>query len=500
MDGYNIIDLLIYQPIRDGFGDKVILIEKENNITYNQLSKLVNSIISHKSFLKFPSGIVVACVMEDSIFSIAIFLALIYKGIIPCILNPHLSIDNYKNYLDSCQAKILITSENFLKKFSLLEISIGIKIFFIPENIFHETKKRIKILATPKLGDKKRPAFCIFTSGTTGNPLAVMHRHVDIEIMNDNYVRTILEINSRDKIFATSRFYFAYGINTIFITLLNKATLVIAPLILDISTVWGIIIKHKPTVFFSVPTMYMRLLKFKQEITLNNFSFLRICISAGEKLPQHINKSWRDFTKKNIIDGIGTTEILSTFISNRKNDFREDSTGKPVLGFSVEIRDSYNKLVDTNEIGVLWVKGNTYIDCYFNNISSSKERFLDGWFKTNDLFSKDKDGFYYYHGRISEIFKVSGIWIYPYRIEQVLNTHPAVFESAVIGKIQDSGLMRPEAFVVINKGFSISEELTKELQELCKKKCSKHEYPHIINYIDNIPKTYSGKLKRYCLK
>jgi acyl-coenzyme A synthetase/AMP-(fatty) acid ligase len=435
--------------------------------------------------------------MNDSILSIAVFLALIHKGMIPCLLNPNSAMESYHDYFTVCQPKMLMVDPSLTMSFSRVAEINKINLFIPTEKYFNSLNA--KALVAPNRGNGKRPAFCLFTSGTTGLPLAVLHRHIDVEIMNNDYVSVVLGIHDQDIIFATSRFYFAYGLNSLFMALLNKAMLILAPPILEPAVIWEIIERAKPTVFFSIPTMYSRLLRVKKGDSLIATS-LRICISAGENLPPQINTVWRRITNKAIIDGIGTTEILSTFISNREDNFRLGSTGIPVPGFSAEIRDSKNQPMADGEIGVLWVKGNTYLDSYFNHPSASYEKFLDGWFKTNDLFSKDKDGFYFYHGRASEVFKVSGIWIYPYRIEQALNSHPAVLESALIRIEQESGLMRPKAFIVLKEGFNESEELSVELIALCKTKCSKQEYPHFINYIATLPKTPSGKLKRFTLR
>jgi len=341
-------------------------------------------------------------------------------------------------------------------------------------------------------------AFCLFTSGTTGPSSLVQHRHQDVLVMNENYGRSVLHLTEDDTIFATSRFYFAYGLNALFFALLNGAKLLLTSNNMTPEMVWRLVISRRPTVLFSVPTMYKRLIQSAPQDCL--VDSLRLCVSAGEHLPLQISDSWLALTGQQIIDGIGTTEVLSTFISNSQRSYKPGSTGRVVPGFVAELRNSNSeKLVGDGAVGILWIKGETYVGGYLNNEVESSERFVDGWFKTNDLFSVDEEGYYFYHGRVNDLIKISGIWTYPYSIEQVLQQHPAVSEAVVSGYVESDGLTRLIGYVVPREGCITSAQLTQELKNWCRMHAAKHEYPHFIEYLKSIPRTLSGKVKRYLL-
>ena len=345
--------------------------------------------------------------------------------------------------------------------------------------------------------DFNSDAFGLFTSGTTGKPNLIIHRHKDPVITIKNYVLNTLSMTANDVLFSTSKLFFAYGLNSLLYALYHGATAILSPTENSLEIIWRIINALKPTIIFSVPTMYSRLLECSH--SPKSMSHVRLCVSAGEHLPSSLLEKWQDQLNVSIIDGIGTTEILSTFISNTPSIFSKNSTGKLVSGFSAEIRDENNRVLPIGEIGILWIRGDTYPSAYINNSAMSQDRFVNGWFKTYDLFSCCQFGFYYYHGRASDLIKCGGIWIFPHRIEAILNAHPNIRESAVVCH-EYNGLQRPIAYIVLrNKGENF-DELTSELKRQCKEKSSKYEYPHMIYVVDDIPKTVTGKLQRYKLR
>jgi len=496
---YSLINELLLRHIEQGYSDRVVLIDKNKKYTYKELLDRVQSCANTNYFLKYSQGTIVSCLLPDSIETIIIFLALIYRGLVPCILNVNLVLDNYSEYINNANCSCIIATASLLP--SLIHKTKHLGIDYINCDELFSTKLNISQLKQLKQLKVivNEIAFCLYTSGTTGSPALVLHRHQDPIIMNKNYGQIILGLCENDIIFTTSRLYFAYGLNTLFFALLNKAKLIIPPKeFLTPELIYQQVVVHKPSVFFSVPTIYKRLLK----VIPKNFGihFFRLCISAGENLPLSVFNAWKQQTSFSILDGIGTTEVLSTFISNRPNNFKPGSTGYPVPGFKVKLLNvETNQLTNPGDIGVLMVKGETYVTCYSNNQVESKRRFIDGWFKTNDLFSIDLEGFYFYHGRVNDLIKVSGIWVYPYRIEQVLVTHPAVNEVIVIGRQETDGLLRLFGFIVLSENYIPSEQLTTELKDWCKKRGAKHEYPHFVCYVDMIPKTSSGKSKRFLL-
>jgi len=467
MNNYSLIHELFIKPIEEGHINRIVLIDGDKSYTYGQIFTRIENAAGDKSFQKYAVGDLVACHLQNPIETVIVFFALIYRGLVPCILNPNTPHSAYSNGLEKANCKAVIETEIQSERTQ-------------SDLIVHDI------------------AFALFTSGTAGNPSLVFHRHADPILMNEYYGKQILGLTENDLIFTSSRFYFAYGLNALFFALINKARLIIPAIEFSPESLVNQLIEQKPTIFFSVPTLYKRLLEAMPErLALNS---LRLCISAGENLPLAIFERWKAVTGNPILDGIGTTEILSTFISNRPDDIKPGSTGIPVPGFIAEIRDlETGQTVKKGQIGVLWVKGETYLPYYPNNPAETSQRFIDGWFMTNDLFSEDQNGFYFNHGRANELIKVSGIWIYPYKIEASLLAHPAVNEAIVTGFKDSDGLMRLQAHIVMNETFCSDENLSKELRDWVKQRLSRHEYPHFIHYVDAIPKTPSGKSKRFLL-
>lgn len=341
----------------------------------------------------------------------------------------------------------------------------------------------------------------MYTSGTTNKPCGIVHRHQDIVLTNQLYGKGVLGIGPADSIYSTSRLYYAYGFNALFYALLNGASYRLSSQVQSPAATWAVLEQYHPSVFFSVPTQYARLLAYgdAKDYTMINWNG-RIGISAGEYLPDRLRQSWIELSGVSMLDGIGTTEVLSTFISNRINDTCAPSTGKIVPGFSVALLDDADHPVADGETGVLWVKGDTMPQQYFNAAEESTRRFKNGWFKTNDLFSRNAEGEYFYHGRSNDLIKSGGIWINPHKIEQVICGHPHVAECVIIGIPDENGLIRPCALVVLKDDYRVTGILANDLITMAKQRCSRWEYPHQVNFVKTLPRNMSNKIvRRQCL-
>lgn len=482
---FNIVDSLILKNINNGLGDKAAIISTDTVVTYQELFLAIQSIGQIEILSSIEEGSLVAVVFDNSLLSIIVTLGLINIGLVPCILNSALSYKEYDNHLSTINPRLVISNKNISNSFYHLIISSVDSLKLI---------NKLLSLQKTNLGSWDRPAFCLFTSGTTGSPNAVVHRHKDIFVMNNDYAKHIIKVNEKDIFLSTSKMFFSYGLNAIFISLYHGATVVLLPSQFQPNEVWEMISKNSVSILFSVPAMYSRLLDHKES---SKCPSLKICVSAGEALSRIIYEKWLENLSIKIVDGIGTTEIMSTFISNKTDDIKPGSTGKLVPGFKVDIKNEDGKSISKSNVpGILWVHGDTYLPEYLNNTVATKERFIDGWFKTNDIFSRDDHGYFYYHGRANDLIKCGGLWIYPARIENILNQHPAVNESVVVGKEQANGLLRPVAFVVLNKSYKANSDVINDLKIFCKAKCSSWEYPHFIEFISDIPKTATGKYKR----
>lgn len=491
----NLVWSLLDQHLLSDTRNAPAVTDETETVTYLELHQRVLSFTRSSLFsADMPAGSRVVCMVEDSIHLVVILLGLMRRGLVPCIVNPNLSTTACADVLETAQPACVITTASCYKKAAPILTAGNIACHVLHEEMcerfstYQDLPVPVSIL---------EDAFGVFTSGTTGKPDLVIHRHQDARITCETYVKQVLGVTKDDVLFSTSKLFFAYGLNSLLYALMHGATAILSPADNTLGKLWQIITRHKPSIVFSVPTMYLRLLDYPQRP--HRLEYVRLCVSAGEHLPVQLYRDWHQHFRKRILDGIGTTEMLSTFISNTAEQYREGSTGKLIAGFKAEIRDEHHTALPAGQTGVLWVKGDTCPCSYVNHAEMSRKRFVDGWFKTEDMFSCDEEGFYYCHGRANDLIKCGGLWIFPQRIEVALNRHPMVLESAVIGEKQH-GLLRPAAFVILKKAVDDPLQVTAELKEYCKVVCSKHEYPHSIYFVDDLPKTASGKLQRFQLE
>jgi 4-hydroxybenzoate-CoA ligase len=258
--------------------------------------------------------------------------------------------------------------------------------------------------------------------------------------------------------------------------------------------------KHRPTIFYGVPSLYTALLSHSDICKGAGSDRLRICVSAGEALPAHIGQRWREAVGVDVLDGLGSTEMLQTFLSNRPGDIRYGSTGKPVPGYDARIVDEHGRDVGTDEIGELIVRGPSAGEGYWNQRAKSRRTFVGDWTHTGDKYRRDADGYYYYCGRTDDMFKVSGMWVSPFDVEAALVSHEAVLEAAVIGKEDADGLIKPKAFIVLRNGYKADDGLLETLKGHVKDKAGPWKFPRWIELRTALPRTATGKLQRFKLR
>jgi benzoate-CoA ligase len=310
----------------------------------------------------------------------------------------------------------------------------------------------------------------------------------------------VLELRESDVSFSVAKLFFAYGLgNGLYFPLRTGGTTVLLPGRPLPEKVFETIDNHGVTVFYSVPTSYAALLHAAEKAGRTSLGNVRMCVSAGEPLPAPIYEQWRARFGVEILDGIGSTEILHIFISNRPGQSRPGSTGQLVPGYEAKIVDDDNKGLPTGEVGTLLIKGESIASGYWNKHEQTKITFLGEWINTHDKFRMDNEGFYWYAGRTDDMIKVSGQAVWPTDVEGILKAHPAVLESGVVGMADENGLTKPCAFVVLKDGIGPSASLEQELQEFVKTRTAPHKYPRRVVFIDALPKTATGKIQRYKL-
>jgi benzoate-CoA ligase len=344
-------------------------------------------------------------------------------------------------------------------------------------------------------------AFWLYSSGTTGPPKGAIHLHHDMIVEADFYGRGTLELHETDVGFSVAKLYFAYGLgNGLYFPLRVGGTTVLLPDRPAPARVFEVIDRHQPTVFYSVPTSYVQLLHLAEKEGRTSLGRVRMCVSAGEPLPKHVFEKWQERFGVEILDGIGSTEILHIFISNRPGKVRPGSTGQVVHGYEAKIVDDDGNELPPRQVGTLMIKGDSIAAGYWNKHEQTKDTFCGQWINTRDKFLKDEDGYFWYAGRTDDMFKVSGQAVWPTDVEGVLVQHSAVLESGVVGASDPHGLVKPVAFVVLKDTHEPSPELMRELQEFVKNTTAPHKYPRAVVFVDSLPKTSTGKIKRYKLR
>jgi len=344
-------------------------------------------------------------------------------------------------------------------------------------------------------------AFFLYSSGTTGEPKGVVHLQHDMWVCCETYGKSVLEITPADRCFSVAKLFFAYGLgNAQYFPFHVGASCVLfagrpAP-----EAIFDEVKRQRPTLFYGVPTAFANMLAAMEHGAPFDFSSVRICISAGEALPAAVLERWRARTGLDILDGIGSTEICHIFLTNRRGEIRPGSSGKPVDGYDVEIVDETGETARTGELGDLHVRGDSTMAFYWNKQDATSAALRGEWIRTGDKYFRDEDGFFFHAGRTDDMIKAGGIWVSPVEVEGALIRHPAVAECAVVGLPDEDGLAKPHAVVVLKAGVTAGDETAATLRAFIKESLAPYKCPKNITFVSELPKTATGKLKRYLLR
>ena len=342
--------------------------------------------------------------------------------------------------------------------------------------------------------------FWLYSSGSTGRPKGAGHLHADLINTAVLYGMAVLGIGEDDVVFSAAKLFFAYGLgNALTFPFSVGATAVLMAGRPTPESVMQRLRENRATIFYGVPTLYAGILADASIDRGASSDRLKICVSAGEALPEEVAKRWAERFGVEIADGIGSTEMLHIFLSNRPGDIRYGSTGKPVPGYECRLLDDAGNEVPDGEIGDLLVSGPSSAPWYWNNREKSLATFEGRWTRTGDKYLRDADGYYVYAGRSDDMLKVGGIWVSPFEVESALMAHDAVLEAAVVGHVDENDLVKPKATVVLKSGGG-SAELAGELQQFVKSRLAPYKYPRWIEFADELPKTATGKIQRFKLR
>ncbi len=491
---------------------KTALIDDAGQLSYGELAEQVRCFAGSLRALGLQREARVLLLMQDSSDWVVAFLGALYAGVVPVAVNTLLTAEDYAFMLANSRAQAALVSGALLPTLqSAMEEADNEVVHVVvsrpagPQPALqgvrlHEMASLVRQgtpgLPASTLADE--PAFWLYSSGSTGKPKGTVHTQGNLYWTAELYGKGVLALRESDTVFSAAKLFFAYGLgNALTFPLSVGASVVLMAERPTPQATFQRMVAHRPTVFYGAPTGYGGMLA-SPELPARDQVALRLCSSAGEALPRDIGERWTQHFGCEIIDGIGSTEMLHVFLSNRPGGVRYGTTGKPVDGYEVELRNEDGSVVSGHDqIGDLYIKGPSAALMYWNNREKSRDTFRGEWTKSGDKYSRDIDGYYTYAGRNDDMLKVSGIYVSPFEVEATLVQHPSVLEAAVIGKEDTDGLTKTKAFIVLKPGQSLSEA---EVKAFVKERLAPYKYPRFIEFVGELPKTATGKIQRFRLR
>jgi benzoate-CoA ligase len=490
---------------------KTAYIDDHGSITYGELADRVRRMAAGLQALGLRREERVLLLMHDNIDWPVSFLGALYAGVVPVAVNTLLTADDYAYMLGHCRARAALVSAALLPVLQaamaqapheLQQVIVSHPSGGLPEGMQAlDTLLQAHAPAShPAATMADEPAFWLYSSGSTGRPKGTVHTHANPYWTAELYGGPVLGLRETDRVFSAAKLFFAYGLgNALSFPLSVGASVVLMAERPTPEACFKRLTGQRPTIFFGAPTGYAGMLA-SPSLPPRSQVALRLCSSAGEALPQEIGERFTAHFGCQIIDGIGSTEMLHIFLSNRPGDVRYGTTGKPVEGYEIELRGEDGRPVPDGEIGDLYIRGPSAALMYWNNREKSRETFQGAWTKSGDKYSRDAQGYYTYAGRSDDMLKVSGQYVSPFEVEATLVQHPAVLEAAVIGVTDAQGLTKTKAFVVLKPQHAADESLAAELKAFVKDRLAPHKYPRAIEFVAELPKTATGKIQRFRLR
>ncbi|MEM9277306.1 MAG: benzoate-CoA ligase family protein [Pseudomonadota bacterium] len=478
----------------------------QRTLTYAELSEQSGKMAEFYENLGINREDRAAVLVLDQIEFPIIFWGSLKCGVVPVALNTLLSTDVYDTILRDSRSRILFVSQALL---SVVEPALANNPYLDRVVVIGDEPGEYSSFESelakcsprePITVTSDECAFWLYSSGSTGQPKGVRHVHGSLKYTADTYGNQVLGINEDDMIYSAAKFFFAYGLgNAMTFPMSVGATTIILSGRPTPDSVVDILNAHKPNVFCGVPTLYAAMNAYLESGKGSIKTNLRRCISAGEALPYEVGNAWEKHTGCEILDGVGSTEMLHIFLSNAPGNVEYGTSGIAVPGYEVRLVNENGGEVGANEVGEMLVNGDSSAADYWNQREKSRSTFEGKWTRTGDKYERREDGRYIYCGRTDDMFKVSGIWVSPFEVEQSISSHPDVLEAAVVPARDEEDLEKPKAFVILKENAT-PEGMEAVIKQRVQEQIGKWKYPRWIEFVDELPKTSTGKIQRFKLR
>jgi len=506
--GYNFAADILERNLAAGRAGKAAYIDARGSTTYGELADRVERFGHALRTLGIRREERILICLTDTIDWPVAFLGALKAGVVAVPVNTLLTEDDYAYMLEDSRARLLIVSDELYPKFAAaIAASKDLAHVIVSGDDVHGQTPFNDLLAAAPAEPYTAPTtrddmgFWLYTSGSTGKPKGAVHTHADLKLTDDLYAKPVLGITENDVCYSVAKLFFAYGLgNALTFPMSVGATTVLLSSRPTPDVVAELLKKHQVTVFYAVPTFYAGFLASPaapERAAVN----LRCCISAGEALPPEVGRRWRERYGVDVLDGIGSTEMLHIYLSNRPGAVKYGTSGQRLPGYDLRlIDDDGNEIKTTGQMGELQVRGPTSAVMYWNKREQSRTTFVGEWTRTGDKYIEDDDGYFVYCGRRDDMLKVSGMYVSPFEVEGALQSHPDVLEVAVVGWPDDEKLIKPKAFVVLKSPEKGGSDFARALQDHCRKNLAPFKYPRWIEFRTELPKTATGKIQRFKLR
>jgi acetyl-CoA synthetase len=503
---------ILFDNLSRGHSDRLALTGPAGTRSYAQLCAEAYQWGHGFLSLGLQRGDRILMFLDDSPAYPAAFFGAVRAGFVPLLINTLTPPDLLQFYLSDSGARVAVVEAEFGARFdavackdtqlrTLIIVNGAAGDHAVPEAIDAASWLQDFAVDLPEADtDRNEMAFWMYSSGSTGRPKGIVHLQHDMAYSEAAFARHVLKLQPDDICFSVPKIFFAYGFgNAITFPFSVGAATLLLPGQPKPAAIFEAIERFRPTAFFGLPTLYTSLTK-AENAAATDFSSLRMALSAAEVLSSDVFNGWKTLTGLEIVEGLGSTEVLHIYLSNHLDNKKLGAAGLRVPGYEIALRDSDGREVGDNEEGILWVRGDSNTPLYWNRPDKSAETIRDGgWIYTGDRFVRDADGFHFFRGRADDLIKISGQWVYPLEVELCLAEHPEVRECAVFAAELPDRRMTLKAIVVMNNGAFDADDATKRLQDYVKAKLLPYKYPREVRFVDELPKTGTGKIDRQAL-